>query len=75
MKKVRFWDEDETSQSSKRLVFLSGSAFAILASGAYLIKTWDYAGTIALFSGIMTPLIAIMGIGKKQENDRAKNGK
>ena len=72
MKKIRFWDESENKQSSKRLAFLCVTAFAILSSGAYLIKTWEYVGAIALFTGVMTVGLSLVGLGKKQENDRAK---
>lgn len=72
MKKIRFWDETPEKQSSKRLAFLVIVLFAIIFTGAYLIKTWDFAGSIAIFGGMMTPAFSLVGIGKKQENDRAK---
>jgi len=72
MKKIRFWDENATTQSSKRLAFLCITAVALILSSVYLFKTWDYIGSVAVFGGLMTPAISILGIGKKQENDRAK---
>ena len=71
-KKVRFWEENATTQSSKRLAFLCIVAFALALSSVYLFAEWDYVGTIAIFGGLMTPALSLVGIGKKQENDRAK---
>lgn len=70
--KIRFWEQDENTQSSKRLIQLSLTAFAIVLCTTYLFITMDYVGTLAIFGGIMTVVTSMMGMGKKQENDRAK---
>ena len=70
--KVKFWEESENVQSSKRVAFLSVISFGLILSTVYLFVTMDFAGAIALLGAHITGGVTIMGIGKKQENDRAK---
>jgi len=46
---------------------------SVVGSGTVaVVVTWDYSGAIALFAAVMTIVTSMMGIGKKQENDRVK---
>lgn len=69
---IYFWEESSGKQSSKRLIQLCLTGFAIIISSIYLIFTWDYVGFVAIFASIMAVVTSMMGIGKKQENDRER---
>jgi len=70
---IYFWERSPGNQSSKRLIQLVCTLFAILTSGFYLFVKWDYAGAIAIFSSIMTIVVTLMGIGKKLENQEVQH--
>lgn len=72
MEITQFWEKAPGDRSSKRLIQLVLTGFAMIISTVYLVVKWDYVGFIAIFGSISTFVGTLMGIGKKQENDQAK---
>ena len=70
--KIRFWEQAPNHQSSKRLAFLLLIACIIILTTTFLMVTMDASNTVLLFAGLMAPTLTLVGLGKKQENDRAK---
>lgn len=69
---THFWEEAPGVRSSKRLIQLVLTAFVVIISTVYLVVKWDYVGFIAIFGSISAFIGTLMGVGLKQENDRAR---